>query len=86
MMLRLVLVKTTGTKFVFNFRAVLAPDDEIYQKFLPLLTNFKKTFLAVLVLTNAFSGNLEWQISKNFSSPPIMEAPYGETKFAKSLT
>ena len=33
MMYRLVLLKTMGTKFVFSFRAILAPDHEILLKF-----------------------------------------------------
>ena len=39
MIIRLVVIKTMGTKFVFDFSAILAPH-VIYQKCLSLLTNF----------------------------------------------
>ena len=45
MMFRLELQKTTGTKFVFNFREILAaPNYEVYKKSLSLLKIFKGHF------------------------------------------
>ena len=38
MMFMLLLLKTTGTKFVFDFCSILAPHHEIYQKCLSLLS------------------------------------------------
>ena len=39
-MFRMVLLKTTITKFIFDFCAILAPHHEIYKKRLSLLKNF----------------------------------------------
>ena len=39
MMYRLVLLQTMGTKFAFNFRAILAPDHGMCKTFLPLLSD-----------------------------------------------
>ena len=59
MLFWLALLKTTGNKVVLDFCAILAPHHDIWKKYLLLLTNFQGTFLAVLVLANRFSSNLE---------------------------
>ena len=64
MLFWLVLLKTTGNKVVLDFCAILAPYHDICKKHILLLTNFQGTFLAVLVLANRFSSNLERQIFK----------------------
>ena len=57
-----------------------------YVKNVCLADDFLKDILAVMVLTNAFSGNLEWQISTFFTLASTMGMPHEAAEFGKSLT